>query len=237
MNRGATALIVAAGSGQRLGAGRPKALVELCGRPLFEWSLEACQEADSIGSVVIAAPPERLPELRREGVEVVAGGESRSESVARALEEVTTSLVMVHDAARPLVTPELIDRAVAALAESPELDAVIAAAPATDTIKRVDSGGRVLETLDRSRLRMVQTPQVFRSAALREAIRSGDPAAATDDAALIESAGGSVGVIESPSGNIKVTVPADLEYAAFRLKPAGAASAPTRPDPDSPFRN
>lgn len=225
MNRGATALIVAAGSGQRLGAGRPKALVELCGRPLFEWSLDACREAGSIDAIVIAGPPGRLAELKREGVEVVAGGESRSESVARALERVTTDLVIVHDAARPLITPELIDETVAALSAAPALDAVIAAAPATDTIKRVDPDGRVLDTLDRSRLRMVQTPQAFRSAVLREAIRSGDPAGATDDAALIEAAGGAVGVIDAPSGNIKVTVPADLEYAAYKLDRSGPGSA------------
>ncbi|MCO5315208.1 MAG: 2-C-methyl-D-erythritol 4-phosphate cytidylyltransferase [Solirubrobacterales bacterium] len=217
MIRGATALIVAAGSGQRFGAGRPKALVELAGRPLFEWSLDACRKAGSTGPVIIAAPATELARFGRDGVEVVAGGATRSESVARGLELVESELVMVHDAARPLVTPDLIDECVSALEGSPGFDAMIAAAPATDTIKQVDGQGTVTATLDRSRLRMVQTPQVFRTASLRRAMASGEPENATDDASLIEAAGGSVGTVEAPSGNIKVTVPDDLEFAALML--------------------
>ncbi len=226
MGRGATALIVAAGSGQRLGAGRPKALVELAGRPLFEWALDACRDAARVGPIVIAAPAGQLEAFARDGVEVVAGGDSRSGSVSRGLERVSTDLVMVHDAARPLVTPELIDNAIAALARRDRLEAVIAAAPATDTVKQIGADGLVGATLDRSALRLAQTPQVFRTESLRLALAAGDPAAATDDAALIESAGGLVGVVDAPAGNLKVTGPADLELAALMLSRAGRAAAP-----------
>lgn len=213
----AAALIVAAGSGQRLGAGGPKALVEVAGRALYEWSLDACRAARRVGPIVVVAPADRLDRFAAEGVAVVAGGAHRSESVARGLELVETELVMVHDAARPLAPPELFDRALAALAAEPGLDAVIAAAPVTDTIKRAGPDGRVEATLDRDRLRAVQTPQAFRTAALRAAAAAGDLAAATDDAALIEAAGGAVGLIDAPSGNIKVTVPADLALADLLL--------------------
>ncbi|MDQ2623479.1 MAG: 2-C-methyl-D-erythritol 4-phosphate cytidylyltransferase [Actinomycetota bacterium] len=217
MGRGTAALIVAAGSGTRLGAGGPKALVEVAGRPLFEWSVDACRESASIGPVTVVAPAGHLEEFRREGITVVAGGSSRSESVSHGLSEVESELVVVHDAARPLAAPDLFDRAIAALIESPDLDAVIAAAVVTDTTKQVGPDGRVESTLDRERLRAVQTPQVFRTVALRRAIATGDLATATDDASLIEAAGGSVGVIDAPSGNIKVTVPADLALAELRL--------------------
>lgn len=227
MGRGTAALIVAAGSGQRLGAGEPKALVEVAGRPLFEWSLAACRSAELTGPVTVVAPPGHLDSFRREGVAVVAGGRSRSESVSHGLAGVGSELVLVHDAARPLAPPELFDRVIAALAEAPDLDAVVAAAPVTDTIKRVGPDGRVEATLDRDRLRSVQTPQAFRTAALRRAIEGGDLGAATDDAALIESAGGSVGVIDAPSGNIKVTVPADLALAGLTLGGTGDRPCPS----------
>lgn len=229
MDRGATALIVAAGSGRRLGAGRPKALVGLAGRPLFEWALDACFAAEAIGPVVIAAPPGHLDRFARDGVEVVEGGDSRSGSVARGLDRVTTRLVVIHDAARPLVTPGLIDRAVGFLASRADLAAAITVAPATDTVKRVDDQGVVTETLDRGRIRLAQTPQVFRTAALRQALGRGDLSAATDDAALIEAAGGSVGVVDGPSGNIKVTVPADLGFAELMLSRTDRIPDPPRP--------
>lgn len=230
MGRGTDALIVAAGSGVRLGAGGPKALVSVAGRPLFEWSVDACREAGSVGRVIVVAPATHLEEFRREGLTVVAGGSSRSESVSRGLALVDSELVLVHDAARPLVDPGLFDRAVEALTVAPELDAVIAAARVTDTTKRVGPDGRVIDTLDRDQLRAVQTPQVFRARALRNAMTAGDLEAATDDASLIEAAGGAVGVIDAPSGNIKVTVPADLALAEQIL------SRPDVPDPSPTFR-
>lgn len=211
------ALIVAAGSGERLGAGGPKALVEVAGRPLYEWSLDACRASVRIGPIVIAVPPGRAGDFPAEGARLVDGGRTRSESVAAGLDEIETEFVLVHDAARPLVTPELIDRAIFALEIEPDIDAVIAAAPVTDTVKEVDAEGVVSATLDRSRLRAVQTPQVFRTEALRRAIARGGLENATDDAFLIESAGGRVSVFDAPSTNIKVTVAADVAVAEFLL--------------------
>ncbi|MCB0859619.1 MAG: 2-C-methyl-D-erythritol 4-phosphate cytidylyltransferase [Solirubrobacterales bacterium] len=219
---GVPALIVAAGSGQRLGAGGPKALVGLRGRPLYSWSVDAFRKADSIDGIFVAVPPGQADLFTEPDIVTVEGGETRSHSVANGLRAITAGsspeLVVVHDAARPLVTPSLIDAAVAGLEADAGLDALIAAAPVTDTVKRVGHEGIVAETLDRSALVSVQTPQVFRVEMLRKALASGDLASATDDAALVEAAGGSVGVIEAPSGNIKVTVPSDLELAAFLLE-------------------
>ena len=219
----AAALIVAAGSGERLGAGGPKSLVPVAGRPMYEHSLNAFRAAARVGPIVVAVPPGREGDFRggldpQRGESLVAGGSARSLSVANGLaaldrEGVDCDIVAVHDAARPLVGPELIDRAVELLESSPGVDAVIAAAPVTDTIKSVAADGRVERTLDRSGLRAVQTPQVFRRTVLTRAIAGGDPENATDDASLIEQAGGSVVVIDSPSFNIKVTVPEDLAVA------------------------
>jgi 2-C-methyl-D-erythritol 4-phosphate cytidylyltransferase len=217
----AAALIVAAGSGQRLGAGGPKALVALCGRPMYEYSLEACLAAGRIGPVVIAVPPGQADAFEAagkvDGVELVEGGATRSRSVAAGLEAVETDLVLVHDAARPMLTPELADGCVEALESAPDADAVIAACAVTDTIKRVGPDGAVKATLERSELRAVQTPQVFRRAALARAMAAGDLDNATDDAFLIESAGGTVLVFDAPSSNIKVTVPQDLRLAELML--------------------
>lgn len=226
---------MAAGSGTRLGADRPKALVELGGRALFTHALESMLAARSIGQVVIAAPPERTDEVRNaasadddSAVEVVAGGVSRSESVRNALAAADADLVAVHDAARPFAPPALFDRAVRTLAGSPaETGAVIAAAKLADTVKEaaedeqqeaVDAGAMtVARTLDRSRLWAAQTPQVFRAGALREALsRAENLEIATDDAMLIETAGLDVRIVESSTWNFKVTTPADLE-AAERL--------------------
>ena len=240
----AAALIVAAGSGERLGAGGPKALVPLAGRAMFEHSLLACLSAARVGPVVMAVPHGRLEQfadlVRAMGATVrigvsgrgedgsvgseaeaqvclVEGGATRSESVAAGLDHVDSGLVVVHDAARPLVTAALIDEAVAALEAAPELDAVIAAGAVTDTVKRVDSRGMVIKTLDRSTLRSIQTPQVFRREALLAAIASGDLETATDDASLIEADGGAVAVLAAPSFNIKVTVPEDMAFAEALL--------------------
>ena len=219
---GVPALIVAAGSGQRLGAGGPKALVPLRGRPLYAWSVDAFRRANHIDRIYVAVPPGQAADFTEPGIVTVEGGETRSHSVANGLEAImadgSPGIVVVHDAARPLVNPALIDAAVIGLDQDGELHALIAAAPVTDTVKRLGGDGVVIETLDRSELVAVQTPQVFRVEALKEAMDSGDLASATDDASLVELAGGSVGVIESPSGNIKVTVPGDLDLAALLLE-------------------
>jgi 2-C-methyl-D-erythritol 4-phosphate cytidylyltransferase len=216
----AVALLVAAGRGERLGAEGPKAFVVLAGRPMLEWSLDALRRVPAVERVVIALP---------EGVTAppgtigVVGGTERSHSVRAALEAAGSGPddepVIVHDAARPLATPELFQRALDALAAS-GADAVVAAARVTDTIKRADGADlRVAETLDRSALWAVQTPQVFRRAALARALAQPDEvlAAATDDAGLVEQAGGRVHLVESPAGNLKVTTPTDLRLAELLL--------------------
>lgn len=209
----ATAVILAAGSGERLGAGGPKALVEVAGRPLYEWSLVACEDARRISGIVIAVPPAEGDPFDTGRARLVDGGAVRSESVANALEIVDTQLVAIHDAARPLAVPELFDAVVSLLVGSPELDGVIAASAVRDTVKRVDPDGIVEGTLDRETLRLAETPQVFRTQALKAALSSGELGAATDDASLVEANGGRIGVVEYPLPNPKVTYPGDLEVA------------------------
>jgi 2-C-methyl-D-erythritol 4-phosphate cytidylyltransferase len=209
----ATAVLVAAGSGNRLGAGGPKALAEVGGRPLAAWALDALAAAESVGRVVVAAPPGHEDDVRAlagPDAAVVTGGAARSESVALALAEVKTDLVVVHDAARPLASPELFDEVVALLAGDGTLAGVVAAAPVADTLKRADAHGGVLETLDRNGLWAVQTPQAFRRRALLAALGSGKVAEATDDASLVEAAGGQVAIHPWGRPNPKLTTPADL---------------------------
>ena len=199
-------IVPAAGSGERLGAPGPKAFVPLRGRSLLDWSIAALEQVCE--RVVVA-----VPAGYEHGADRVTGGPSRSASVRLALAAAPEATVaVVHDAARPLVTPELVRRCVEALGEA---DAAIAAARVTDTVKEADGSGRVLRTLDRSVLWAIQTPQAFRAEALRRALEVDDEvlAAATDDAALVEAAGGTVRVVEARAENIKVTRPADLVIA------------------------
>jgi 2-C-methyl-D-erythritol 4-phosphate cytidylyltransferase len=215
-------VIAAAGSGQRLGAGGPKAFVELAGRPMLEWSLDAFRAARTIASIVVAAPPGEDGRMSEDGVFAVEGGEHRSESVANALAHCTEELVVVHDAARPLVTPGLIDAMVEELAGEDDAAAVIAATPVTDTIKQADDEGEVERTIDRSGLWAVQTPQVFRADALREALSDpGSLADASDDAMLVERRGGRVVIHSTSPDNLKVTTPFDLRVAELLLRERG----------------
>jgi 2-C-methyl-D-erythritol 4-phosphate cytidylyltransferase len=212
-------VIAAAGSGQRLGAGGPKAFVALAGRPMLEWSLDAFRSASTIGEIVVAAPPSEHDSVTDQGVVAVAGGEHRSESVANALALCAGEFVVVHDAARPLVTPGLIDAMVEELAAEEDAAGVIAATQVTDTIKQVGDEGQVERTLDRSGLWAVQTPQAFRADALREALADPDSLpAASDDAMLVERRGGRVVVHSTSPDNIKVTTPYDLRVAELLLR-------------------
>jgi 2-C-methyl-D-erythritol 4-phosphate cytidylyltransferase len=214
----AVALIVAAGRGERLGSGGPKALVTLAGKPMLQWSVEALQAAPAVERIVIALPAEAIDQAPA-GTIGVAGGAVRSESVRLALAATDEGdPVIVHDAARPMASTDLFERAVTEL-EVSGVDAVIAAAPVSDTIKEVSEDGHsVARTLDRSRLWAVQTPQVFRRAALERALASDELLAkATDDAWLVEQLGGSVRVIESGAVNIKVTNLTDLRLAELLL--------------------
>ena len=221
----AVALIVAAGRGERLGSDRPKALVTLAGRPMLEWSVEALRSVRQVERIVVALPPADL-DAAPAGVLAVAGGAVRSESVREALRACPSGdPVIVHDAARPLAPGRLFERALAQLERS-GADAVIAAAPVSDTIKEVGSDGvTVARTLERARLWAVQTPQVFRREALERALMGATDsalAAATDDAWLVEQAGGVVEVVESSPANLKITTPTDLTLAELMLAEARA---------------
>lgn len=212
----AVALIVAAGLGERLGASRPKALVELAGRPLVQWSVDVLASVPAIERIVVALPAGVEAPARTVGVE---GGAVRSESVRLALTAVGPGdPVLVHDAARPLLTAELVQATLAAL-QGEGIDAAIAAAPVTDTVKQADGDRTVTRTLDRAGLWAVQTPQVFRRAALERALDVPDEvlARATDDAWLIERAGGRVVVAPSTPENLKVTTALDLDLAELLL--------------------
>jgi 2-C-methyl-D-erythritol 4-phosphate cytidylyltransferase len=212
----AVALLVAAGSGKRLGAGRPKALVDLAGRPMLEWSLDALRAVEEVERISVALPPgEDAPE----GTVTAPGGTVRSESVRSALDAVGEGdPVLVHDAARPLAEPELFERTLRELEDS-GCDGAVAAAPVSDTIKEVGEDRSVVSTLDRGRLWAVQTPQAFRREALERALDVAPDvlAAATDDAWLVERAGGSVCVVEAPPENLKITTPSDLRIAEALL--------------------
>jgi 2-C-methyl-D-erythritol 4-phosphate cytidylyltransferase len=213
----AVALIVAAGSGERLGMEGPKALVELAGRPLLQWSVDALRAVPAIEQIVVALPAGADAPAGTSGVR---GGRVRSESVRLALAAAGPGdPVLIHDAARPLLTGELAQATIGALEADETLDGAIAAVPMTDTVKRVTSDGVVGETLARDELWGVQTPQVFRRAALERALDVPDEvlAQATDDAWLIERAGGRVGVVESTRENLKVTTPHDLVVAEMLL--------------------
>jgi 2-C-methyl-D-erythritol 4-phosphate cytidylyltransferase len=221
----AVALIVAAGRGERLGSGRPKALVMLSGRPMLEWSVDSLRRVRAVTEIVIALPEGELG-AAPEGTIGVLGGATRSQSVRAALAAAgEAEAVIVHDAARPFASPELFERTLAEL-ERHGCDGVIAAALVSDTIKEVgDDGATVCATPERSRLWAVQTPQVFRRAALERALQAPAPvlAVATDDAWLIEQAGGIVRVTESEPGNIKVTSPIDLRLAEMLMAERGKA--------------
>jgi 2-C-methyl-D-erythritol 4-phosphate cytidylyltransferase len=207
-------VIAAGGSGERLGASVPKAFVVLGGRPLYEWSLAVLHGV--CDRVVVAVPQSTVDSRQSTGF--VAGGPSRSASVRNALAAAPeASVVVVHDAARPLLERDLVERCVAAL---DGVDGAIAAAPVTDTVKEADASGRVVRTLDRSVLWAVQTPQVFRAEVLRAALDADDSvlAAATDDASLVEAAGGAIVLVEAPRENIKVTTELDLRVAEAMLE-------------------
>jgi 2-C-methyl-D-erythritol 4-phosphate cytidylyltransferase len=203
---------------------------------MIEWSIEAFRACESVHSIVVAAPPGHVDELAGHDVGVVAGGATRAQSVANALETIGTGYVAIHDAARPLLTPELVEALVADLDADENAAGVIAAAPVHDTIKRaaatngqsdIDSASNrplaVDVTEDRSRLWRAQTPQVFRTQALREALAAAErPEEATDEAMLVEAAGGTVLIHPVAEQNLKVTTPLDLRVAELLLAERGA---------------
>jgi 2-C-methyl-D-erythritol 4-phosphate cytidylyltransferase len=214
------AIVAAAGRGDRLGLDRPKAFAALRGRPLLAESLERLEATDWIDAIVVAAPEgwEEPAILLAEElgcgkvVSCVTGGPTRAESVRLALAEVPedATVVLVHDAARPLVTEEVVGRVLEPLGEG--WDGAVPGLPIADTVKRVRDGA-VVETVARDDLVAVQTPQAFVTSALRSA-STGD---ASDCAALVERAGGRVKVVPGDPRLLKVTDPADLELIASWL--------------------
>lgn len=212
----AVALVVAAGRGERLGSSGPKAFVMCGGRSMLEWSIDALKAVPEISHIVVATPPGIEAPAGTSGV---FGGDERSHSVRAALHHTLAGdPVLVHDAARPLVTSEIIRAVLVGL--DADADAAIAAARVTDTIKEDDGTPTVARTLDRSGLWAIQTPQVFRREVLERALAQPHEilAAATDDASLVEMMGGTVRLVESPRENLKVTTPDDLRLADLLLR-------------------
>jgi 2-C-methyl-D-erythritol 4-phosphate cytidylyltransferase len=217
------AVLAAAGRGDRLGLDRPKAFAPLGERVLLAVPLRRLNDSEWIEGIVIAAPPDweepailLAEELACEKVAAaVTGGETRADSVRAALVEVPqdAAVVLVHDAARPLVGESVIERVVAALGEG--WDGVVPALPVADTVKRV-RGEEVVETLERDGLVAAQTPQAFVASVLRTAL-GGDVAGATDCASLVEAAGGRVRIVEGDPKLLKVTDQTDLELVSAWL--------------------
>lgn len=226
-----TAIIAAAGEGRRLGAPLPKQLLEIGGRSILERSVAAFAGHARVNDVIVVlsealagAPPEWMTASSAAArVRIVAGGARRQDSVANAFDRVMagSDVILVHDAARPFVSPELISRAIDAALEH---GAAIAALPVRDTVKRVDvSGGQavITGTILRETIYLAQTPQAFRREVLRAAVALGRSGVdATDEAMLVEQAGHRVHVVEGDPANVKITTTDDLEAARRRTRPA-----------------
>jgi 2-C-methyl-D-erythritol 4-phosphate cytidylyltransferase len=219
------AVLAAAGSGERLGADRPKAFVRFGDLPLLAESLKRLDDSDWVDSIVVAAPPgwEEPAILLAEELgcskvsSCITGGATRAESVQLGLREVPedAAVVLVHDAARPFLEEAVIERVLAALNEG--WDGAVPALPMPDTVKRVE-GERVAETLNRDELRAVQTPQAFVASVLREALSGSEPQTHwTDCSAAVEARGGRVKVVEGDPRLVKITDAADLERVAALL--------------------
>lgn len=212
------ALIVAAGTGERLGAGMPKALVELRGKTLLQRSADVLLSCERVSEVIVALPT-GIP--APSGTLGVLGGQTRSQSVRHALQVASegdpADIVLVHDAARPMVTLDLVEALIEVMHDE-RLEAAVAGVPVTDTVKRAQDHV-VTETLDRSELWAVQTPQAFKRHTLQRVLDQPYEvlAKATDDASLVEQQGGAVAIVPSSPENLKVTTPLDLEIAGALL--------------------
>jgi 2-C-methyl-D-erythritol 4-phosphate cytidylyltransferase/2-C-methyl-D-erythritol 2,4-cyclodiphosphate synthase len=220
-----TAIIAAGGAGRRLGAAVPKQLLDVAGQSMLTRSVRAFDAHPDVHEVIVAMPAELVEGARARvgdvtgAITFVAGGTTRQESVALAFDRVSdaTDVVLVHDAARPFVTPGVISRAIAAAWSH---GAAIAAMPVTDTVKRVardDDGGVITETLPREAIFLAQTPQAFTRRVLSEAVALGRAGLeATDEAGLAERAGHPVRIVAGDADNVKITTTADLETARLR---------------------
>jgi 2-C-methyl-D-erythritol 4-phosphate cytidylyltransferase len=223
METRAGVVIPAGGAGRRMGGVR-KPFLELAGRPLLQHTIEPFLANANVGHIVVALPADTLSDppgwltALHPRVTLVGGGEERGDSVRNGITALPddVDVILVHDAARPLVSGEVIERCIAAAAEG---RSVIAAVPVTDTIKEVDEGGRIESTPDRRALWAAQTPQAFPAAVIRDAYARAllDRINATDDAALVSRYGATVTIVDGAVDNIKVTSPADLAIAHVLL--------------------
>ncbi len=206
------AIVPAAGSGERLAAGVPKAFVELGGRTLIERAIDGLQQSGVVDAVIVAVPPDRIDEAKLilgASATVVVGGADRTESVRLSLAAAgDPEFVLVHDAARPLTPPSLIARIVESLRGGHT--AVVPALPLVDTVKAVDANGVVLGTPERAGLRAIQTPQGFSTAVLLRAYERAGGAAVTDDASMVENIGGQVQTVPGDPLAFKITTQLDL---------------------------
>ncbi len=214
------AVVPAAGSGERLGAGIAKAFVELGGRTMLEIAVDGLLASGVVDRVIVAVPNDRVDEtteLLGGRASVVQGGPERHDTVRLALDAAgDPEFIIVHDAARPLTPADQIQRVVAALREG--MRAVIPVLPVADTIKAVDANGVVLGTPERSGLRAVQTPQGFETGLLRRAYQRGGAFAVTDDASLVENLGTPVHTVTGDPLAFKITTPLDLRLARAVLQ-------------------
>lgn len=221
------AVVPAAGSGERLGAGRPKAFVKLGGKPLLEHALDGLRASGVVDAVVVAVPPALTDEAKLifgGAAQIVAGGADRTDSVRLALQAAgDAEFVLVHDAARALTPAALIVRVVRALEAGHS--AVVPGLPLTDTIKAVDANGAVLGTPERAGLRAVQTPQGFHVDVLRRAYQQAPVGGFTDDASLVEQTGTSVQVVDGDPMAFKITTPMDLLLAEAVLARGGSGAS------------
>jgi 2-C-methyl-D-erythritol 4-phosphate cytidylyltransferase len=234
------AIIPAAGRGSRLGAASPKQFLPLAGRPILARTLAVFDVSPAVDHVVVVVPPGDEARCRAIAVEpygltkvraVVAGGDLRQESVVRGLDaiEKAASIVVVHDAARPLVTGDLVRRVIEAAAVS---GAAVAALPVVDTLKRQSGRDGAVTTVDREGLWTAQTPQAFRAATFREAVRraEADGFVGTDDAGLVERLGHPVALVEGERFNFKITRAEDIAFAEELLAMVRVRSRDASPD-------
>lgn len=223
MTARAAAVIPAAGAGLRLG-GVPKPFLELCGKPILQHAIEPFLADVRVEQIIVALPagiaaePPAWLRTLAPRIRCVAGGATRGDSVHAAIEAVSpdVAVILVHDAARPLLTEALVRRAIDAAAAG---RSVIAAMPVTDTVQQVGPDGTIVATPDRAMLRNAQTPQAFPAAVIRDAYARAraEGVRATDDAALVLRYGSTVSTIEGESGNLKITLPSDLAIAEALL--------------------
>jgi 2-C-methyl-D-erythritol 4-phosphate cytidylyltransferase len=205
-------VLLAAGSGRRMGGSKPKAFLTLGGRPLYRHALETFRAMREVRQIILVVP---------KGIKVpgsIEGGSRRQDSVQKGLREVdpAADVVLIHDAARPFVTPETVRRVIQGALKH---EGAVPGVPVRDTLKRVEKGDLIRATLDREGLWAVQTPQGFRKGVLEAAYASGHGLKdATDDAQIVERAGGRVAVVEGNSENCKITSKIDLKHAEDYLR-------------------